>query len=84
MAKRKLQKHPRPHTERAGDQGLNRNIVGYSLIVLAVAAALVNTADTIRDLKDWHQASDPSFVGPFLKQVGTTVIAAIGGKLLPT
>ena len=54
------------------------------LILIAVAGTLVNISDMIADLKEWHGASSPSFVGPFLKQFGTNVLAAIGGKLLPT
>ncbi len=62
---------------------VSRQVVGYALIALAIGAALVNTSDIIADLKDWHGATAPSFVGPFLKQLGTTMVAAIGGKLLP-
>ncbi len=73
----------RPRGRRRSDV-VGRRAVGYTLIVLAVGAALVNTSDIITDLKDWHGATAPSFVGPFLKQLGATLLAAVGGKLLPT
>ena len=58
-------------------------VVGVVLIMMAVAYTLVNVSDVISDLKDWHGVSQPSVVGPILKQVGTTIVSAIGGRLLP-
>ena len=63
---------------------------GIVLLTLALGMLMVNLADSIADLKDWHDQSgnftvlSPAFVGTFLKQLGSVVIAAIGGNLLPT
>lgn len=53
------------------------------MIVAAIALTLVNISDTISDLKTWHAATTPPVVGPILKEVGTTILAVLGGKALP-
>lgn len=80
MAKRRARKKP---TGRRQSDGVGQQVVGYTLILVAFAAAMVNVADIVADLKEWHGATSPSFVGPLMKQIGSTLVAAIGGKLLP-
>lgn len=70
--------------DRRATGSTSNRIVGWGLVAIAVAMSLVNTSDMISDLKDWHGATAPQFVGPFIKQLGTTLLGAFGGKMIPT
>lgn len=76
-------RHPRKRDRRKPKRRVSNRMMGWTLIIVALAATLINVSDVIADLQDWHGATAPSFVGPFIKQLGTTVLAAFGGKLLP-
>jgi len=57
---------------------------GIGLLVLAFAMLLVNLSDAVADLHTWHNATTPEFVAVFIKQLGSVLMAAVGGNLLPT
>lgn len=61
-----------------------RMFAGVGLIAVAVLLALNNIAGDIADLKDWHGAIQPSFVGMALKHATDVLLGAAGGALLPT
>lgn len=61
----------------------SKKVAGWTLIALAVASWLTGIGDTIGDLRDWHGLGQPAVVGVLLKQLGTVIVAAIGGTLLP-
>lgn len=63
---------------------MKQQATGWTLIVVAFIIAAYNMADTISDLHNWHGIYDPGFVGPALKSFLGTVLAALGGKALPT
>ena len=59
-------------------------LAGWAALAVALMLTLSNVSDVIADLKNWHDASTPQFVAAILKQVATTALAALGGKILPT
>jgi hypothetical protein len=61
---------------------ISAQATGGILILVALASTMINVSDVITDLQDWHGVSAPSFIGPILKQLGSTVLAAIGGTLI--
>lgn len=61
-----------------------QRFAGWSLIVIAGLFWIVNLGDVFTDLKEWHGAASPQFVGAALKQLGPILMAAVGGKLIPT
>jgi hypothetical protein len=61
-----------------------RMATGISLIVVAVLMVLNNIAGEITDLKDWHGAVQPSFIGPAIKHATDVLLGALGGAVLPT
>jgi hypothetical protein len=56
---------------------------GWILILAAFGTFLLGVGPTVSDLQDWHGASNPEIVGKLLMQLGTVILAAVGGKLLP-
>lgn len=62
---------------------MKQQLVGWGLIVSAVALMLYNVSDTITDLQTWHSVSTPQFVGAVLKQIASVLLGAVGGATLP-
>lgn len=58
-----------------------QNTTGWVLIATAAALMLMNLSDSIADLKEWHAAAAPAFVAVIFKQLGSTVLAVLGGKM---
>lgn len=56
---------------------------GIVLLVAAAGLLLVNISDVVVDLQNWHYATTPQFIGALLKQIGSVIMAALGGSLLP-
>lgn len=59
--------------------------VGAVLIGVALFMALSNLADAMQDLKDWHgvtSAITPALIAPALKQLASTGLGILGGKML--
>lgn len=65
-----------------GDDVTQRQ-TGWILILSAFAMFVMGIAPTISDLTDWHGAGTPEIVGKLMTQLGTVILAAVGGKLLP-
>lgn len=57
--------------------------MGWTLIALSAGTLLLNLSDAVNDLQNWHGLSTPAFVSIVMRQTGTVVLAAFGGKLLP-
>jgi len=60
---------------------MNQNQVGWVVVASAIGLMAMNVADSIADLQNWHAASTPAFVAVVLKQLGSTELAALGGKM---
>jgi len=42
------------------------------------------SAADVSQLKDWHEAISPAFVGLFMAHMGVVIGAFVAGKLIPT
>lgn len=60
---------------------MNQNQVGWVVVASALGLMAMNVADSIADLKVWHDAAGPAFFAVILKQFGSTVLAVLGGKM---
>lgn len=63
---------------------MTQRTTGWLFILAGFGMLAVNVSDGIADLDNWHGATTPQFFAMFLKQAGSVIMAAIGGKLLPT
>lgn len=57
---------------------------GWLLILAAAGMLAINVSDAFADLESWHGATTPQFFAVALKQTGMVIMAALGGKLLPS
>ena len=56
---------------------------GSGILIVALGLLLYNIADTVADLRDWHGATHPEFFAAIMKQIGSVILGAVGGALLP-
>ena len=63
---------------------MSQKSAGTLLLVAAFGTFLLGIGPTITDLQDWHGAGTPEIVGKILMQLGSVILAAVGGKLLPS
>lgn len=63
---------------------MNQTTTGWIIFVAAFGMMLGMVAVDVTSLKEWSQATTPTFVGSVLGHIAATVAAFVGGRLIPT
>lgn len=62
---------------------MTKTTTGWIIFVAAIGMMVGMLAVDIAALKEWSQATTPTFVGSALGHVASTIAAFVGGKLIP-